>query len=36
MTREEVFIDTRTRHAMKLTLKTAVSKEGKLLAIPYS
>jgi xanthine dehydrogenase molybdenum-binding subunit len=33
MTREEVFIDTRTRHAMKFTMKTAVSKEGKLLGI---
>ena len=33
MTREEVFIDTRTRHAMKFTFKTAVSKEGKLLGI---
>ncbi|MFL0267075.1 xanthine dehydrogenase molybdenum-binding subunit XdhA [Candidatus Clostridium radicumherbarum] len=32
-TREEVFIDTRTRHAMKFNLKTAVSKEGKLLGI---
>lgn len=33
LTREEVFIDTRTRHAMKFTFKTAVSKEGKLLGI---
>lgn len=33
MRREEVFIDTRTRHAMKFNLKTAVSKEGKLLGI---
>jgi xanthine dehydrogenase molybdenum-binding subunit len=33
LTREEVFIDTRTRHAMKFNLKTAVSKEGKLLGI---
>lgn len=33
MTREEVFIDTRTRHAMKINLKTAVTKEGKLLGI---
>lgn len=32
-TREEVFIDTRTRHAMKFNFKTAVSKEGKLLGI---
>lgn len=31
--REEVFIDTRTRHAMKFNFKTAVSKEGKLLGI---
>jgi len=33
LTREECFIDTRTRHAMKFYLKTAVSKEGKLLGI---
>lgn len=33
MTREECFIDSRTRHAMKLKFKTAVSKEGKLLGI---
>lgn len=33
LTREEVFIDTRTRHAMKFNFKTAVSKEGKLLGI---
>ena len=33
LTREECFIDTRTRHAMKFYLKTAVSKEGKLLSI---
>lgn len=33
LTREEVFIDTRTRHAMKITLKTAVSKDGKLKGI---
>ena len=33
LTREECFIDTRTRHAMKFSLKTAVSKEGKLLGI---
>ncbi|KZL92195.1 xanthine dehydrogenase molybdenum-binding subunit XdhA [Clostridium magnum] len=33
MTREEAFIDTRTRHAMKFSLKTAVSKEGKLTGI---
>ena len=33
LTREEVFIDSRTRHAMKIQLKTAVSKEGKLLGV---
>lgn len=33
LTREETFIDTRTRHAMKIHLKTAVSKEGKLIGI---
>lgn len=33
LTREECFIDTRTRHAMKFYLKTAVTKEGKLLGI---
>lgn len=33
LTREEVFIDTRTRHAMKFTIKTAVSQEGKLMGI---
>lgn len=33
LTREEVFISTRTRHAMKFNIKTAVSKEGKLLGI---
>jgi xanthine dehydrogenase molybdenum-binding subunit len=33
LTREECFIDTRTRHAMKFYLKTAVSKEGKLISI---
>lgn len=33
LTREECFFDTRTRHAMKFYLKTAVSKEGKLLGI---
>ena len=33
MTREEVFIDTRTRHGMKFYLKTAVSKEGILKGI---
>lgn len=30
-TREETFIDSRTRHAMKIHFKTAVSKDGKLL-----
>jgi len=33
MTREEVFIDTRTRHAMKLHLKTAVNSDGTLKGI---
>ena len=33
LTREEVFIDSRTRHAMKINLKTAVDKDGKLLGI---
>lgn len=33
LSREECFIDTRTRHAMKFYFKTAVSKEGKLLAV---
>ncbi|MDZ4957222.1 molybdopterin-dependent oxidoreductase, partial [Clostridium perfringens] len=33
LNREECFIDTRTRHAMKFKFKTAVSKEGKLLGI---
>jgi xanthine dehydrogenase molybdenum-binding subunit len=33
MTREEVFIDTRTRHAMKLHLKTAVTRDGVLKGI---
>jgi xanthine dehydrogenase molybdenum-binding subunit len=33
LSREEVFIDTRTRHAMKFNFKTAVTKEGKLLGI---
>jgi xanthine dehydrogenase molybdenum-binding subunit len=33
MTREEVFIDTRTRHGMKLQLKTAVSQDGILKGI---
>ncbi|BDU76758.1 xanthine dehydrogenase molybdenum-binding subunit XdhA [Mesoterricola sediminis] len=33
LTREEVFIDTRTRHAMKLHLKTAVTRDGELRGI---
>jgi xanthine dehydrogenase molybdenum-binding subunit len=33
LTREECFIDTRTRHAMKFYVKTAVTKEGKLLSL---
>jgi xanthine dehydrogenase molybdenum-binding subunit len=33
LTREEVFIDSRTRHAMKIHLKTAVSRDGRLLGI---
>lgn len=33
LTREEVFIDTRVRHAMKFNFSTAVSKEGRLLGI---
>ncbi len=33
LTREECFIGTRTRHAMKFEFKTAVSKEGKLIAV---
>ena len=33
MTREECFIDTRTRHGMKFYLKTAVTKEGILKGI---
>jgi len=36
MNREEVFIDTRTRHGMKLHLKTAVSAEGVLTGIHVS
>lgn len=31
--REEVFASTRTRHAMKYKIRTAISKDGKLLAI---
>lgn len=33
LTREECFIDTRTRHAMKFYIKTAVTKEGRLLSL---
>lgn len=33
MTREEVFIDTRTRHAMKINIKTGLSKDGKLKCV---
>jgi len=33
LTREEVFIDSRTRHAFRMDLKTAVSKDGELKAI---
>ncbi len=33
LSREEVFINTRTRHAMKFNIKSAVSREGKLLGI---
>ena len=33
MTREEVFVDTRTRHGMKLHLKTAVTADGTLKGI---
>ncbi|MEG0133591.1 MAG: xanthine dehydrogenase molybdenum-binding subunit XdhA [Clostridium sp.] len=33
LTREEGFVDTRVRHAMRLRFRTGVSKEGKLLAI---
>lgn len=33
MTREEVFIDTRVRHAMRFRFNTGASKDGKLLAI---
>jgi len=33
LTREEVFIDSRTRHAMKINLRIAVSKTGKLHGI---
>jgi len=33
LTREECFIDTRTRHAMDISFKSAVNKDGKLLAL---
>jgi xanthine dehydrogenase molybdenum-binding subunit len=33
LTREEVFIDSRTRHAMSIQLKTAVSRDGRLQGI---
>lgn len=33
LTREETFIDTRVRHAMKIHLKSAVSKDGKLIGL---
>jgi xanthine dehydrogenase molybdenum-binding subunit len=33
LTREEVFIDSRTRHAMKIRMKSAVSRDGRLLGI---
>jgi len=33
MPREEVFVDTRTRHGMKIHVKTAVSKEGVLKGV---
>ncbi len=33
LTREEVFVDTRVRHAMKFNFNTGVSKDGKLLGI---
>ncbi len=33
LTREECFIGTRTRHAMKFYFKTAISKENKLLGV---
>jgi len=33
LTREEVFIDSRTRHAMKFHLKTAVDRDGRLRGI---
>jgi len=33
LTREEVFIDSRTRHAMKIQLRTAVSGDGRLRGI---
>lgn len=36
LTREEVMIDTRTRHAFKYHLKTGISKDGKIDAIHIS
>ncbi|MBB6715677.1 xanthine dehydrogenase molybdenum-binding subunit XdhA [Clostridium gasigenes] len=33
LSREECFIDTRTRHGMKIKFNTAVSKDGKLLGL---
>ncbi len=33
LTREECFIDTRTRHAMKFYVRTAVTNEGKMLSL---
>lgn len=36
LTREEVFVDTRTRHAMLFNIKTAVSKDGYLKGIYMS
>lgn len=33
LSREECFIDTRTRHGMKFYIKTAVTNEGKLMGI---
>lgn len=34
-TREEVFIDSRTRHAFKVHIRTGVSKEGKLQGMAF-
>lgn len=33
LTREECFVDTRVRHAMRFRFKTGISKDGKLLGI---